>query len=99
MKPRSDKTSVVLPAFEAIQSKLRHFLLRFLVRPQDVEDALQDTFLRAYAAEKLQTIHSPRSFLFKVARNIALNELAKKSRQLMTYTERPEELADASSNV
>ena len=94
MKPRSKSASVVLPAFEAIESQLRHYLLRFLVRPQDVEDAVQDTFVRAYEAEKSQTIHSPSSFLFKVARNIALNELAKKSRQLMTYTERPEELAD-----
>ena len=94
MKPRPDSSSVVLPAFLAIESKLRHYLLRFLVRPADVEDAVQDTFLRAYKAEKSQTIHSPNSFLFKVARHVALNELAKKSHQLMTYMERVEELED-----
>ncbi len=44
-----------------------------------VDDLAQETFLRAYAAEALEDIASPRAFLFKVARNLVLNERAKLS--------------------
>tara|TARA_B110000879_G_scaffold130725_1_gene171593 strand:+ start:742 stop:861 length:120 start_codon:yes stop_codon:yes gene_type:complete len=30
---------------------LHNFLRRFLYRPQDIEDVVQETYLKAYAAE------------------------------------------------
>ncbi|MEJ0034765.1 MAG: RNA polymerase sigma factor [Gammaproteobacteria bacterium] len=75
----------VTASFLSVQTGLKQYLLRFLVRRQDVEDIVQETFLRAYESEKSQTIRSPRSFLFKVAKNLALNELDRKSAQLMSY--------------
>ncbi|NOX69990.1 MAG: sigma-70 family RNA polymerase sigma factor [Gammaproteobacteria bacterium] len=66
--------------------------MRFLVRRQDIEDVVQDTFLKAYESEKKQVITSPKSYLFKIAKNIALNELSKKANQLMDYMGDMEEL-------
>lgn len=75
----------IVPAFQAAESALKQYLMRFFVRPQDIEDVVQETFLRAFESEKNQAITSPRSFLFKVAKNIALSELSRKSNHLMIY--------------
>jgi RNA polymerase sigma-70 factor (ECF subfamily) len=75
----------ITASFLSARAGLKQYLLRYLVRRQDVEDIVQETFLRAYESEKSQTIRSPRSFLFKVAKNLALNELDRKSAQLMSY--------------
>jgi RNA polymerase sigma-70 factor (ECF subfamily) len=77
--------SAVMEVFSSVESRLRQYIMRILVHPQDVEDALQETLLRTWESEKRQDIHSPKSFLFKVAKNIALTEIAKKSRQLTVY--------------
>ena len=46
-----------------------------LVRPYDVEDVLQETYLRVFQAAKRQPIRSPRAFMLKTVRNLALNRL------------------------
>lgn len=79
------RASGITPAFLAVEASLRKYLRRFLSRSQDIEDILQDVFVRAYESESTQEIRSPTSFLFKIAKNSAINELAKKSHQLMSY--------------
>jgi RNA polymerase sigma-70 factor (ECF subfamily) len=72
----------ILTAYLENEAALKRFLRRFLGRVLScdmVDDLAQETFLRAYAAEALEDIASPRAFLFKVARNLALNERAKMS--------------------
>lgn len=66
---------------------LKRFLTRFLSRPQDVEDVAQEAFLRAYMSEKKAEIDHPKAFLFRVARNIALNELKKKLHHVTDFIE------------
>jgi RNA polymerase sigma factor (sigma-70 family) len=46
-----------------------------LVKPYDVEDVVQETYLRLFQAAKRQPIRSPRAFMFKTVRNLALNKL------------------------
>ncbi len=91
----------ITASFLSVQAGLKQYLLRFLVRRQDVEDIVQETFLRAYESEKSQPIRSPRTFLFKVAKNLALNELDRKAARLMSYVGDMETLlpADAQSSV
>jgi RNA polymerase sigma-70 factor (ECF subfamily) len=84
-KAHGGPASALLAAYQSVESSLRQYLLRFVVREQDVEDIVQETFLRAYHAGQSREIRSPRSFLFRVARNIALSELARKSSRLMVY--------------
>lgn len=78
----SGSMSSILAAYLENEAALKRFLRRFLGRVLSrdmVDDLAQETFLRAYAAEALQDITSPRAFLFKVARNLVLNERAKLS--------------------
>lgn len=80
--PRSSR---ITSTFLSLESGLKQYLMRFFVRQQDIEDVIQETFLRAYESEKTQKIDSPKSFLFKVAKNLALSEITKKANQLMSY--------------
>ena len=64
---------------------LKRFLRRFLSSPDDIDDLVQETFLRAYTAEQDMYIHTPKAFLFKIARNLALKELGRRSRLITNY--------------
>ena len=67
---------------------LKKFLSRFLTREQDIEDVAQEAYLKAYSAEQDKgEIHQPKAFLFSIAKNLALNELSRKSRQITGYIE------------
>jgi len=75
----------ITTSFLSLRSGLHKFLMRYLVRRQDIEDIVQETFLRAYESERQQKIDYPKSFLFTVARNIALSELDRKGSQVTSY--------------
>lgn len=70
--------SRILTEFESSKTALRRYLGRFFRRPQDVEDLLQETFVRAYAAEARGPILMPRAYLFRVAKHVSLNEIARR---------------------
>jgi RNA polymerase sigma-70 factor (ECF subfamily) len=70
--------SAILSEFAASKAALRRYLGRFFSVPQDVEDMLQEVFLRAYAAETRTPILLARAYLFRVAKHVALNELARR---------------------
>ena len=70
------------------QVALKRFIARFFTGSQDIEDVAQESFLRAFNAHRSGTpINSPKAFLFRVAKNVALNELTRKSRLLTDYIE------------
>jgi len=78
----------VLAAFEKHQSALKRFISRYLHNTQDIEDVAQEAFLRAYSAERNDIdITQPKSFLFRIAKNVAVSELRLKSRQITDYIE------------
>ena len=83
-------TSLISKVFLENSGFLKKFLGRFLSERQDIEDVVQETYLRAYNAEQhnRQTgdpIDYPKAFLFKIAKNLALTELSKKSRRITDY--------------
>ncbi len=70
------------------QASLKRFVARFFSRPQDIEDVTQEAYVRAFDAEKSgEEVRFPKAFLFRIAKNVALNELARKSRLLTDYIE------------
>lgn len=66
---------------------LKKFLSRFFPSQQDIEDVIQEAYLRAFVAERKKAIDHPKAFLFRVAKNVALTELTRKSRQITDYLE------------
>ena len=71
--------STILEAYLENEAALKRFLKRFVKSREAADDLAQEAFLRAFAAESEHSIVSPKAFLFKVAKNLALNELAKQS--------------------
>ena len=79
--------TAVADAFLQHESFLKRFLRRFLSRPQDIDDVAQEAFLKAFNAERKGEVRSPKSFLFQIAKNIALKELTQKSKLITDYIE------------
>ncbi|HWK54817.1 MAG TPA: RNA polymerase sigma factor [Hyphomicrobiales bacterium] len=44
-----------------------------IVRPEEIEDIVQETFVLSYAASRKKKIDNPRGFMVRTAKNIALN--------------------------
>lgn len=91
----------ITKSFLENEGNLKRFLRRFFYDTDEVDDMVQSTFLRAYQAEKKQEIQSPKSYLFKIARNVALKELTKRSRQIIDYIEgfTPDEVLSSEVSV
>ena len=69
----------ILETYLENETALKRFLRRFIKSREGADDLAQEAFLRAFAAESGRVIVSHKAFLFKVAKNLALNELAKQS--------------------
>jgi RNA polymerase sigma-70 factor (ECF subfamily) len=80
--------SPVSAVFIENYSFLKRYLARFFSNSQDIEDVAQEAYLRAFAAEQKKTsIEQPKAFLFRIAKNVALNKLTIKSRQITDFIE------------
>jgi len=91
--------SGVTPVFVRNQSFLKRFLTRFLSSSQDIEDVVQESYLKALCAEQKKEISSPKAFLFRIARNEALKELQKKSRRITDYLDELDAQDESSSET
>lgn len=81
------KVSAVTQSFIENSSLIKVFLRKFLRQTQDIEDVTQEAYLKAYVAEQEKSIDNPKSYLFTIAKNIAINELTKKAYQITDYIE------------
>ena len=76
--------------------ELKGFLRRQLKSEQDVEDLSQEAFLRLHGSQPQEAIERPRSFLFRIARNLLIDHF-RRSRSARLTLEDPdlvESLAD-----
>ena len=79
--------SAVSAAFLENRAFIKRFLGRFFSDRQDIEDVAQEAYLRAYAAEQQKEIEQPKAFLFRIAKNLALTKLTKKSEKITDFIE------------
>ena len=79
--------SAVSAAFVEHNIFIKKFLTRFFPNQQDIEDVAQEAFLRAFVAEQKKCIEQPKAYLFRIAKNIALTKLSKKSEKMTEYIE------------
>jgi RNA polymerase sigma factor (sigma-70 family) len=69
---KNNKNKGWLKNFLAIRPLLFRVVGR-IVRPEEIEDIVQETFILSYAASRKKKIDSPRAFMMQTAKNIALN--------------------------
>ncbi|MBB6522538.1 RNA polymerase sigma factor [Pseudoteredinibacter isoporae] len=72
-KPSGSHDGVLSRTFLENIGQLKSYLGRFFSSSHDIEDILQDTYIKAVEAEKRYTINTPKAFLYKVSKNLALN--------------------------
>jgi len=78
---------VVLSAFKRYKSSLKYFISSYVVNSQDVDDVCQETFLRTYKSSLKNEVLKPKSFMFRVAKNLIVSDFRKASTQLNEYVE------------
>ncbi|WP_196797985.1 RNA polymerase sigma factor [Colwellia sp. PAMC 21821] len=58
--------------------------MKMSVEQQDVDDILQETFIRVLDSDAKQEIKSPKGYLFVVSRNLVLKKLMQQSKEIHT---------------
>jgi len=79
--------SAVSAAFLENATFIKRYLAKFFSETRDIEDVAQEAYLRAYVAEQQKDIEQPKAYLFRIAKNVALTKLAKKSKRITEYLE------------
>ncbi|OKY26347.1 MULTISPECIES: RNA polymerase sigma factor [Thalassotalea] len=84
MQDKVPSNNRVLNAFQACKDGLVRSIMKMSVEPQDVDDILQETFIRVLHSDEQQTIKSPKGYLFVVSRNLVLKKLMQQSKEIHT---------------
>jgi RNA polymerase sigma factor (sigma-70 family) len=63
------------------RAALHRYLRRFTSGAEDVEDLVQETYVRMYALQDFRNIGSPRALLFRIAHNTAVERARRQSTQ------------------
>lgn len=69
-------------AFLRYRESLRRYVSRLVIRPEDVDDILQDTFVSVQSLSAAGEIRSAKFYLFAVARRTAFRELKRQSARI-----------------
>ena len=86
-KDDDDSTETILHIFKRYKSALKYFISSYVVNSQDVEDVCQETFLRTYKSSLTSEVLKPKSFMFRVAKNLIVSDFRKASVQLNEYVD------------
>jgi len=86
----------MLQVYKSNRSAIKRFLYKLLPSSAEIDDILQDTFLRIYEAEGSNEIKSPKAYMFRTAHNLALLHIKKHGRLAFGELEAFTEAADDS---
>lgn len=77
----------IFNAFKRHKSSLKYFISGYAVNSQDIDDVCQEIFLRTYKSSLEKEIQTPKSFMFRVAKNLIVSDFRRASTQLNEYVE------------
>lgn len=84
MREKVPSNNRVLKAFQSCRDGLVRSIMKMSVEQQDVDDILQETFIRVLHSNEQQPIKSPKGYLFVVSRNLVLKKLMQQSKEIHT---------------
>jgi RNA polymerase sigma-70 factor (ECF subfamily) len=70
--PATDRHEWFLNQIFRFRTELRRYLWRFTSGAEDLEDLIQETYVRVYSLSDFQVVSSPKAYLFTIARNLAI---------------------------
>lgn len=77
VKRKQDKSDLGL-SYRRLWSPLARYASRYFKRHQEIEDVVQEAFLRVLEAEKQRNVEVTDSYLYRTVHNLALKILDKK---------------------
>lgn len=86
MTEKSEKHTV-LKTFLSCRDSLARYILKMSVKKEDVDDILQEAFIRVYHEDKKKQIRSPKDYLFIVSRNLIYKGLRHQSKEIASDIE------------
>ena len=81
----------ILEVFTALRGRLARLVIR-IAPPDEVEDIVQETYVRVCQIERKDAIREPRSFLFRTAQNLALDHVKRAETRLTSSTDAIDEV-------
>lgn len=73
--PPDGRESDMAAIYIDLRASLMRFASKYFRRPQEIEDVVQEAFVKVIEAQHKREIREPRAYLFKTTRNLALSEL------------------------
>ena len=83
------------PIFMAVKDSMARMVSR-IVPPKEIEDIVQETYVRICQMDKRELVAQPKSFLMKTARNLAYDHLKKAETRLADGVETEYDFDDES---
>jgi len=77
---RETSDSSISNAFIACRESLAAWLIKRFPMEGEIDDVLQETFIKTLEANRKKTILSPRAYMFLVARNLVFKNLQRRRR-------------------
>lgn len=84
-------SDTLLDVYTAIRGRLVRLVVG-IVPPRDVEDIVQETYVRVCQIENKDAIRRPQSFMFRTAQNLALNHIKRAESRLTAGIDAIDEL-------
>ena len=88
------ETDRLLDTYMALRGRIARLVMG-IVPPKEVEDIVQETYVRMCQVENKDAIREPHSFIFRTARNLALDHVKRAESRLTAGTDAIDELPAA----
>lgn len=72
----------VTGVYNELRNSLMRFANRYFKRPQEIEDVVQEAFVKVIEARQTRDIEYPNSYLYQTVKNLALKQLDKSDYKL-----------------
>lgn len=82
MKKDNSKKADMAHVYGEMRLSLMRFASRYFKRPQEIEDVVQEAFVKVIEAQRSRSIDSPQAYLYRTTRNLALSQLDKSAYKL-----------------
>ena len=79
---KTTKEQAMGPTYKRLRGALMRYTSRYFRRSHEIEDVVQEAFVKVLEVQGDRTIDSIDAYLFRTARNIALNKLGKSDYKL-----------------
>ena len=89
---RATRADRVVDTYLALRERIARLVMG-IVPPKEVEDIVQETYVRVCQVENIDAIREPRSFLFRTAQNLALDHVKRSETRLTSGADDIDEYA------